>query len=80
MKYKAGQKVRIKNNLGETLDRHVRTLAPPYIATIDYISQEYRSGEDAYILEGFSWGWFDDDIECLYIPKPKTIFDIIDLD
>lgn len=88
MKYKTGQKVRIKK---DGLDTYMNIIAssfnPPYIATIHEIEYESAypdSGKDMYVFEECLYGWYEHEIECLYEEEQKkkiktNIFDFIDL-
>lgn len=70
MRFKEGQKVKInKRVLNEEQNRTASSLTPPYIATISHIEPDPHSGKDMYRFKECPWGWYDTEIEDLYIEK-----------
>ena len=83
MRYSLGQKVIINKDSG--LDGCMKTAAskldPPYVATISNIVPDPHSGSDMYLFEECNWGWYDHEVESLYIEDKRieSRFDILDI-
>lgn len=82
MKYKVGQKVRIKRRISH-FEMHLAAskLNPPHVATISMIIRDPHSGQDMYRFEECMYGWLEQEVEGLY-DKPipiKDRFEILDL-
>jgi len=82
MKYNPGQKVVInKNQLSIQQDSVVSILEPPYVVTVSYILPDPHSGFEMYCFKDCPWGWYENEVECLYIEDDpiESRFEILDL-
>lgn len=84
MKYKVGQRVKIKENcLGHGMEHVASRLIPPYIATISSIIPDPHSGEYMYQFDECAYGWYEHEIDSLYEDvneeKINDRFEILDL-
>ena len=79
MKYKVGQKVIISED--SEMWKAASEIKPPYIATIRRISSDPHSGSDMYFFKEVGWGWYEEEVEGLYIEEVliEDRFEILDL-
>ena len=82
MKYKPGQKVKIRRyNLEYSMESAAKGLNPSHVATIDCIVPDPHSGEYMYQFEECSFGWYESEVEGLYYDDVgiENRFEILDL-
>ena len=79
MKYKAGQKVVINKNAEQW--SLACKLFPQNVATIIGFEADPHTGMHMYRFEELPWGWYEYEIEGLYVPEEpvKDRFEIMDL-
>ena len=82
MKYSAGQKVRINRHIHElSMVRAAEGLDIPYVATISCIVPDFHNGGDMYQFEECGGGWYECEVEGLYVENIpiQNRFGILDL-
>ena len=82
MRYKVGQRVRINRNIQEiSMVRAAEKLDIPYVATISCIVPDFHNGGDMYQFEECGGGWYECEVEDLYVePSPiKNRWEILDI-
>ena len=72
MKYKVGDRVRLKYERFENIDLRQKFAAlPDRVATIERVSPSDENEDDGYLMVEIAWRWEEDEIECLVEEKVK---------
>ena len=82
MKYKPGQMIKISRHITErSMTLTAEKLDPSYVATISGIIPDPHDGRDMYLFKECGGGWYECEVEGVYIPDIpiEDRFEILDL-